>query len=323
MKIQLPYRVTSLEVFRYFRGLPLDKTEEIIYDFQDCRFLDPMAMLVLSSELVSLKQEYSVNIINYKHLTYPAHMGFFKAMSIDFGRSPRREEFIANYIPIRIINTDQIHSEANSHGVHYGEYIERYFVPEFLDILTKRISEDIVEILQYSIREIIRNIIEHSQCRQFAICGQYYETRQQISLAIIDTGIGLCKSLMNNPTLKISNDLEAIYLALSQGISGKVYKGMRNKPKGNWANSGFGLFMTSSICQIDGDFTIVSGSAGCHIKDDNKNYFASSYHGTAVNLTISLNINQKLPILLNTINGNLKDIAKPSKASLDIVRVLK
>ena len=320
MTIYLPYRLTSLEVFKYFRGLPLDTTETIYFDFQNCRFLDPMAMLVLSSEIVNLKRTYNVIVTNYFRLTYPAHMGFFRAMGIDFGKSPRREEFINNYIPIRIVNAEGIRKHANENGLHYGEYIENYFVPDFLNILTEKLTSNIVEILKYCIREIIRNIIEHSQCEQFAICGQYYPARRQISLAIVDTGIGLRKSLKNNPKLRISNDLEAIDLALSQGISGKVFSGMKNRPKGTWANSGYGLFMTSSICQIEGDFTIVSGGAGCHYEKDIKNFFASSYHGTAVNLTISLNLNQNLPILLNTISGNLSRVAKPSTASMDIIR---
>src|SRR5690606_3118224 len=103
-------------------------------------------------------------------------------------KSPRREEYISNYIPIRIVSSNDIIRESADRCIHYGEFIESYFVPEFLEILYNKLSVKLVEILKYCIREIIRNIIEHSKCSQFAICGQFYKERQQVSLAIVDIG---------------------------------------------------------------------------------------------------------------------------------------
>jgi len=319
MIIKLPYKITSQEVFKYLRDLPLDENEEIIFDFKECNFLDPMAMLVLSSEISGLKKNYNIHIINYGHLSYPSHMGFFKSMGIDFGKSPRREEFKYNYIPIRIIDSKNIKETASKLNIHYGEFLENYFVPDFLKILTNKLTQNVIEILKYCLREIIRNIIEHSDCEKFGICGQFYFQRNQIALAVVDRGIGLKKSLEFNPKLEILDDKQAIQLALKQGVSGKVYSGMKNKPKGIWANSGYGLYMTSSICQMDGEFTIVSGEFGCHFNNNVQNFFRSSYHGTALSMSISLNLNYKLNELLNTINGNLPKIPKPSTASLRLV----
>ena len=127
------------------------------------------------------------------------------------------------------------------------------------------------------------------------------------------------KSLLENPTLEIKDDINAIYTALNPGVSGKVYKGQKSKPKGDWANSGYGLYMTSNICKKGGGFFIASGNTGLYMSENKKRPLAIPFKGTALNLALKISQLDELKKMLKEIDSKNESIYPPSLSSMGLL----
>jgi hypothetical protein len=125
--------------------------------------------------------------------------------------------------------------------------------------------------------------VEHSESAEFEYCGQYWPTQERVEVAILDCGIGVHKSLSANPNLKILSDDHALRLALLPGISGKTSAGNKIQEYDHWANSGYGLYLTSRLCAVGGSFFICSDKRGLLRKGDGQDkYYDCSFQGTAL-----------------------------------------
>jgi len=279
----------SIEFVKKIKSLSL--AEEFVFDFSDLYQIDPLSLLYVSSEIKNCRDYFSdseFKLINYKgsNCSYMAHMGFFQAFGADYGNYPGEAGGNQKYLPINIINIPAIKDEAAELMINPAELMESR-CRELATILTQDSNQGLIDVLTYCLREIFRNAIEHSEAYQFGYCAQYLPSKSEVSLAIIDRGIGLKDSLSQNPRLEIRNDLDAIGLSLMPGISGKVYPGQKRKQKGEWANSGYGLYMTSNICKNGGNFFIASGESGLLITDKITREMDTPVKGTALNLTIN------------------------------------
>lgn len=290
------------------------KQAKYVFDFEEQRRIDPFSLLLLSSELTLFKgQNLGSEFVarNFKHCEYPAHMGFFQAFGMNYGNIPNT--VVRNndrYIPMRLFNVSDIKQAARDMNVNPGEVLQDY-AEDIGKVLTQDSKEAngpddkiLREILSYSIREILRNIVEHSNSKQFGFCAQYLPSQDVVSFSVLDRGMGIRNSLLNNPKLTLKSDLEAIRESLKPGVSGKVYAGQKNKPKGIWANSGFGLYMTSNICKMGGSFFIASGDKGLYFTDKDEKILAVKIEGTAINLAINLNQKNKLSEILKKLRDS-------------------
>jgi nitrate/nitrite-specific signal transduction histidine kinase len=53
----------------------------------------------------------------------------------------------------------------------------------------------------YSLAEILRNFLEHSQAQELWYAAQYWQSRNWVELATLDEGIGIRRSLARKPPL--------------------------------------------------------------------------------------------------------------------------
>ena len=116
---------------------------------------------------------------------------------------------------------------------------------------------------------------------------------------MLDRGIGIQAGLSTNPYLTIASDQEALNLALMPGISGKTYKGAKQNLHDVWANSGYGLYMTSRLCREGGSFFIASGNIGLYLSENKKRYLKTPFEGTALRLTLNTNRLSSLSSMLS------------------------
>lgn len=288
MKISIKLTLDeALELTRNIKDI--SNESELELDFSKVTRIEPFAMLVVSSQLRRLKQrnqECRLQCTGTGHLGYAGHMGFFKAFGENIGQAPGASSGSKRYIPIQILSTNQIRIDASDRGVEIGTEVESQ--SEAMSRMLCRESEgDSFNTLSYSIRELVRNVVEHSNSSQLGFCAQYWPSKNRVELAIIDRGMGLQESLLSNPHINPSNDKEAINYALMPAVSGKAYKGAR-KQKGPWANSGFGLYMTSRICRDGGSFLVASGNTAMLLTDrsEGKRYFDCNFKGTAIRMII-------------------------------------
>lgn len=71
----------------------------------------------------------------------------------------------------------------------------------------------------------------------------------------------------------------------------KHFNHQKNKLEDEWANSGFGLYMVSKICEeLEGSFVLASGNKYIKIKKDGEIKLGETiFKGTAVKVTIQTN----------------------------------
>lgn len=299
----------------------LRQIRNYVFDFKNLKRIDPFSLLCLSSEIQIFKHnnpESTFSAKNYEHSTYEAHMGFFQAFGLNFGKVPGEANNNYNYIPITLYNVQEIKNSAKDLLIHPGEYLTDR-ADEISKILTRGSNKELEDVLTYCIREIFRNIVEHSNSIMFGFCAQYLPSMNKVVFAVLDRGIGINHSISQNPKLNIKDDLQAIYESLKPGISGKVYSGQKNKPKGDWANSGYGLFMTSNICRKGGSFFIASNSKGILQSLNNTKEFNLNIVGTGLILTIDTNQISNLKTMLNELREvvPLSTQIKASKSSMN------
>lgn len=180
------------------------------------------------------------------------------------------------------------------------------------------------EPIRYIMSELIRNVLEHSLSKDGAIVSaQYYKKSNTVRIGIADTGIGIWKSIRQSYSPK--NDLEAIRLALTPGITGTT-----KREGGTEQNAGAGLFFIKSIAAINSDFFVIySGRAMYKLlkrkgkkivlnADPFKDRYSKkddlpSWEGTVVGIDLSLDTTQEFSLLLRLLNETLSNAIKERK----------
>jgi signal transduction histidine kinase len=267
-----------------------EEAEKYIFNFKYLGLIEPFSLAYVAAEIkryASLKYSHGVKFqaVNYQQHSYAAHMGFFKAFGLQYGNEPGEASGSSRYIPLTILNVEALKQEAIDSSEYVGQIIEERS-NELAKILTQEDNSDLVETLTFSFREIMRNVVEHSESEVLEFCAQYWPTKHKVEIVVLDSGIGIKESLLRNPFLTINDDREAIQLSLMPSISGKMYKGVKINKKNVWQNSGFGLYMTNRICRDGGSFFVCSNGAGLLLTKSNKQDVSTSFRGTAIRMII-------------------------------------
>lgn len=233
--------------------------------FSHCEWGEPLPMMVLGREIRAFLRNnrhvsFFIRTKETKFAGYADHVGFFRYCGFNRGNEPG-EAFGSNtYLPIQAVEIDKWKSEAIDG--RYADVVDER-ASELAHILTQRRDGQHFLALQYSLREILRNSVEHSMGKILAFFAQYWPNGnpRTAELVIWDNGCGLRKTLINNYGEKAGSDRAALHLSLQPGVSG-VPEQERKFQFEDIRNSGFGLYTTSRLASESGLFRIISGSAG-------------------------------------------------------------
>jgi anti-sigma regulatory factor (Ser/Thr protein kinase) len=238
---------------------------------------------------------------------YLERMGLFKFLGIKSGIKIHEHEAAGRFVPLTQIKDSKALTK---------------FLTEITPLL--HLENKHAEPIRYVMSELIRNVIEHAISAHGAIvCAQYHRKSNIIRIGIADTGIGIWKSI--NQSYNPKNDLEAIKLALTPGITGTT-----RKEGGTESNAGAGLFFIKSIAVVNGDFFMIySGKAMYKLlkrqkkkiilhADPSKDRHSQKedlpfWQGTVVGIDISLDTNQEFSSFLSLLNETLKEAIKERK----------
>ncbi|MCD7740811.1 MAG: ATP-binding protein [Ruminococcus sp.] len=262
------------------------------------KWVRPFGMLVSANALRNFRKRFPNNsfCLTYKPssngVSYAGHMGFFKSFSdsIAVGNAPGEAPGSENYIPITKFNLRQLHIDNIIAGIwgDIGDTIERKSGE--LSTILCRDNKELHYLMTYLIREILRNIPEHADASDAWICGQYW-SNHTAEIAILDTGIGIKRSLQKNAIHRkyVVDDLSALECAVKAGISQAFNPARGNKNDDVWSNSGYGLFMVSEICKkLNGSFCIASGNSYLYIYSDGRIKVGDTHiDGTAIKMGFS------------------------------------
>ena len=268
----------------------------------------PFAMLFIARRIRTFLVEnrnVDVTCSNFENQSYVGHMGFFQSFGLDFGKVPGEAFGNSTYLPLTILRTQTIKDEANREWKNEQDIIEKRSA-ELAQVLSQEHCSNLVDVLTFSIREIVRNVIEHSSSKQVAYCAQFWPSYNKVEVSILDSGKGLKQSISENPHVEVNSDSDAIQQVLMPAISSKNYEGAIIDTDDPWHNSGFGLYMTNRLCRNGGEFFICSGDHGVLLNEEGKQHIdlGFNYRGTAVKMVLNT---AKLGTLTNMLSKFKKD----------------
>ena len=274
-----------------------------VLDFTRVGLTEPFGMLFLAALIRQFARdrrtrqgrEISIRVSNYKSKTYASFMGLFKSFGLDYGKEPGEASGSRTYIPLTRLAISVISRDAREEHRRDQEIIEQES-KRIADILTRNDDGPVTEALAYSICELMRNVVEHGSASHIWYAAQYWPSKGRVEFSILDEGVGLTRSLKRNPKLVVTDDEDAINQALKPGVSGIPKR--RRVYDGDWANSGYGLYMTSSMCQQAGDFLICNYSRALQLSAEGRSILVSAFDGVAVRMVLEIERIQDLNDML-------------------------
>lgn len=144
---------------------------------------------------------------------------------------------------------------------------------------------------------MFRNTFEHSRSNSVWYTASTRPSKYDVQLAILDQGCGIRASLEASGLYSFADDGSAIERALQPGVSrneGKTRSPdeivrLREQYPGQdpteWDNSGYGLTLTTQLCEHAGQYTIATGTSS--ISFLGARIVSSAYHkGTALRFVL-------------------------------------
>ncbi|MBL0350675.1 MAG: hypothetical protein IPP68_09940 [Elusimicrobia bacterium] len=282
----------------------LPVADEYLVDFERVKFIKPLAMIHWASELERFaKERRGARLLcnNFKHLTYPAHMGFFKAFGLDFGKMAGEAGGNQNYIPVTKKDCREI-EHAASQARRTDVEVLTDFSKGLAGVLCRAKTGPLFDAIVYSLVEVFRNVLEHSRSSDFWYCAQYWQHTGKVEIVILDRGRGVKESLSANPNLKISSDDDALRLAILPGVSGVAYRGRSQALKAT-PNSGYGLYMMHRLCRTGGSFFVGSRSSAIFLAGDRIIQYPAWFAGTGLRLILNEKSLDELRKMLDRFRG--------------------
>lgn len=258
----------------------------------------PIVLCMTAALALSIKDKSKISCekLEARSKHYIERMGLFDFLGLESGINVTEHESAGRFIPLTEITNSEELTE---------------FMTEIIPLL--HIEPSQAEPIKYVISELVRNVFEHSLSKNGAVvCAQYYKKSNTIRIGVADCGVGIKETIAFSHD--VPDDLSAIRLALTPGVTGKIQTG------GTEQNAGAGLFFIKSIAKVDRDFFIIySGSSMYKLKkipqnqkairlnyDPFKDRSSTSYKlpywkGTVVGIDISLDRLRKWSQLLDYI----------------------
>lgn len=319
-KLVIVHVPDSRDAFHQFSAdlASLSEVDEVQFDFANVSFATPGWMISVGAALRQFREErkeVGCKAVNFHHLTYPAHAGFFRFFGMKFGKALAAANANERFIPITPLLVEEIKDEAVEKMEHHGDTIQRSS-EDLIGVLLQSRDTPAFQALAYAMREIIRNVVEHSASTDLAYAAQYWPATGKAEIAITDRGIGLAKSLSSNPKIGSVGHEQALELAVQPGVSSKTWRKQRSKSV--WSNSGYGLYMVKGLCVASGgSLTIASGSlAGTWMKRG-KTTTLTHVVGTTAILQLNSYSLENIDLELRKLRDEAS-AGKPSTASMSL-----
>lgn len=310
--IRIPARMDLATILGFARELDFYAMHDrLVIDFGERTFFSPFTMLFIASKLKYFRTKnpgLRFEFVNCVDHHYAAHMGFFQMFGVNIGRNVGEAAGSDNYLPLTCLTRQSLYERPDDKWEELPDLIQR--TADRLSLIIARdrnANEDMFDVLSYSIREVMRNVFEHSQSESLYYCAQYWPKSNKVEFALADFGVGIRRGLGENPNFRFNTDKEAIEYSLLPSVSGKTHLPRKSD---TWFNSGYGLYMTSRLARNGGNFVLVSGSTGIHLSRKTKNNFDTSFPGTALRFNMDVNQIGNVKARLNEFRREGQEIAK-------------
>ena len=306
----IPKKVTWINVRVFINeiaSLDLTNFNDIVLDAREILWIEPLASLLLISFLekrLLIKSDLNdkIKLYNIENLnSYAAYIGFYRALNIPIGKDLGEAPGNSQYIPITKIEISQLKKDAFHKHITSTMLLEQEAY-RLGNILSSKVGqEEYGDLIGYSIFEMLRNIIEHSESEYIWFCAQAWPRINELEIAIVDTGIGIKSSIESNKYYhKDLSNVEAIQFALEPGVSKSYKKRKRNNlflDEDPYANSGFGLYVMHNLCRELGEFKIISTGDSLTYRGETVRTKNCNFDGTAIGMRFRISDLSRIPSL--------------------------
>ena len=295
--------------------------DENEFDFANVKNCDPFPMLIVAQKMKQIRLEHGdakcigTNINN----SYASNMRFYRFIGLDIGKHMKLSYGNQNYQPISELHLLDLVKESRDKGIPLGELVTN--TSRKLATVIARGNNRMKETMTFCLREIIRNIPEHSFSCNGWYCAQYWPTYDLVELAILDDGRGILESINSNYTYACEGlcNSDAIIKAMQPGIS-RTYDESGNEEifansGGKWKNSGYGLFVVSRICaKSGGSFMLASGESAVMVDCDAEkkikySTYETSIQGTAIRIRLKVSGINRINAIMDEINEEGRNVS--------------
>lgn len=194
MVIHIPEKLSPLNTLNFSKYVAtMHRESEFIYDFSQMQHCTPFGMLIVADAIRKNQKSFPnaehipIHYTETQGTEFATYMGFFQMCGWDIGRIPTINSYGETYIPIKKISISSLQEQYLSSTIVLGEMIDRQS-NDLAITLTQNDAGRTTKLVQYCLREIIRNAFEHGNTSDVWVCGQYWESRSQAQIAIIDSG---------------------------------------------------------------------------------------------------------------------------------------
>ena len=165
--------------------------DENEFDFSAVRNCDPFPMLVVAQKIREQRILHKSAKCSGKNTNndYANHMRFYRFVGMDKGQPMDLNYGNQNYQPISDLCLADLIKESRDKSVPVGEIITN--TSRKLAGVISQGDNKMKETMTFCLREIIRNIPEHSWSSNGWYCAQYWPSYDLVELAIIDDGRGI------------------------------------------------------------------------------------------------------------------------------------
>ncbi|MFD1141870.1 hypothetical protein ACFQ4C_12155 [Larkinella insperata] len=292
--IQIVDNVTHLEVVSQLSTIIFAKKGDLldvtIIIIPNSGFVYPDHLLLITSALNSAIDRGVVVSgrcrCHHRCRNYVSRMDFFQSLGISFEECFARQSSSGRFLAI---SKFQGFSQGNS------------YINEIVEILKgmQLATSGMLDIISFSLGELLGNITEHSLVDEGWMVAQYYPSKEVVRIMVADTGQGIHAALTTKPR-------DAKYTSYSphQAIEECIIKGVTN---GN--GRGNGLYGVANFVKENGGIlTICSGNCTLMYSNTEKRVLDSPFwQGTAVYLEINSNKPVKQELILDGHVGFAED----------------
>lgn len=283
-------------------------------DFSNLTFVRPFDAIFIINQISQYKIYFPSSIIKI----YGLEDNYFSE-KIGLSSILQPENFTAamgdedNMLAIRKITLSEFR------GVGVSPQVSHEAIENQSGVLAKHLTMSetgsIYDTVQFSLREVIRNIFEHSCSENLMYAATYHPTSKIAEICVSDTGQGIHSALTFNKKFSHLNPKQALEWACLPGVSGNPSVHEYEGSSSPWKNSGYGLYMMNRLCRNQGDFLLISNKTALYMQRNKNVFIIPENIGTTVRLHLNLGMVSELKTELARYAEEGREISKGIKGA--------
>lgn len=307
---------------------------EFVFDFNGLKWIDPSGAVILLETIENLREkEISIQFEPLKDtwksaISYGLNMGIFQKIGLSSSSCNEEGE---TYLAPKKIHRAEVYEFLESEGKQiefYFEYISQKISEKVLRFNQWEYDERLKELFTYVVREIVRNIFDHSEADYFYYGSQYIPSTREVELVIADRGVGLINTIPFDAEERWFNrdtTEEAIKKAFTAGITAGSNHSYAHR---DYMNSGFGLAMVKSIIsEANGVLSLATSDKTITFINGEQHLSDCNIQGTILRFRVDLeklsqvNFERQLDIVAKEakLSGNSSEPSNRSKTLKNLI----